>query len=105
MAGTAVSVASEGSSFGSFAASASSTESTDRSLNRDFYANGGYHKIIWVRYKWVEDQSSACNHISGCTLTDKWSLNHWQGSIGQYNPDLNCARRDRHHRCVKRVTA
>jgi hypothetical protein len=105
-AGIAVSV--EGpmsTSFGPLTVSGSSTESTDRSLARDLYAHGDYHKIIWVRYLWVENQTTGCLK-RGCVTTDTWSLDHWQGSIGQYDPDLKCVRRAHKNRqkCLTKAT-
>jgi hypothetical protein len=93
IAGVAVSVEGpETSSFGPFTASGSSTESTGRSLTRDVLVHGAYHKIIWVRYRWDENQTEGCNKF-GCVTTNTWTLDHWQGSIGQYNPDLRCVQR------------
>jgi len=102
-----IAVSAEGptsSNFGPFTVSGSSTESSDRSLSRNLYVNGNYHKMIWVRYRWVEDQTTACNKF-GCVTTNTWSLDHWQGSIGQYNPDLKCVQRAHrnHQKCLKKV--
>jgi hypothetical protein len=105
VAGLAVSVEGpDSSSFGPFTVSGSSTESTGRSLSRDVFVTGDYHKIIWVRYRWVENQTEGCNKL-GCVFTNTWSLDHWQGSIGQYNPDLKCVQRARgnHQKCLKKV--
>jgi hypothetical protein len=105
IAGLAVSVEGPTStSFGPFTASGSSTESTDRSLQRNVYVHGDYHKIIWVKYRWIENQTIACNKF-GCVTTDTWSLDHWQGSIGQYNPDLKCVKRAHRNRqkCLKKA--
>jgi hypothetical protein len=105
VAGLAVSVEGpDSTSFGPFVASGSSTESTGRSLARDVFVTGDYHKIIWVRYRWVENQTIACNKF-GCTTTSTWSLDHWQGSIGQYNPDLKCVQRapGNRQKCLKKV--
>jgi hypothetical protein len=104
-AGLAVSV--EGpmsTSFGPFGFGGTSTESTDRSLTRNVYVHGDYHKIIWVRYRWVENQTIGCLK-RGCTTTDTWSLDHWQGSIGQFDPDLKCVERARKNRqkCLRKV--
>ena len=105
IAGLAVSVEGPTStSFGPFTASGSSTESTDRSLTRDVFVHGDYHKIIWVRYRWVENQMEGCNKF-GCVFTNTWSLDHWQGSIGQYNPDLKCVQRAprNNQKCLRRA--
>jgi hypothetical protein len=92
-AGTALALNAGDAGFGPFSASSSTTESTDRSLTRHVYETGNYHKIIWADYKWIEDAELVGCGKGGCAAaTHTWSLSHWQGSIGQFNPNTACIR-------------
>jgi hypothetical protein len=101
LAGAAISVNSENTGFDPFSVSGSTIESSDRQFQRHVYESGAYHRIIWANYKWVEDQATECTGVhQPCTITDKWTLDHWQGSIGQFNPNFECVKRghkNRHH--------
>lgn len=64
-------------------------ESTDRSAKGGPLTEvGAYHYIIWANYKWAEYSYGYCDVT--CVYMDAWSLDHWQGSLTDYNPNPQC---------------